>query len=43
MTLPSLAFLLGMTSLVAGLVAVQPAAIVIGLVVVTVALYEGRA
>lgn len=42
MTLPGLAFILGFISLLAGLVLVQPAAIVLGLLVMLVAWFEGR-
>ena len=41
MTLPGFALVLGGISLVAGLVAFQPIAIVLGLVVIIVALHEG--
>lgn len=43
MTMPGLALILGGISLVAGLVAVQPISIVLGLLVVLVALHQGSA
>ena len=42
MTLPVIAIILGFISLLAGLVLVQPAAIVLGLLVMVIAWFEGR-
>lgn len=42
MTLPGFAFILGGISLLAGLVLVQPVAIVLGLLVMVIAWFEGR-
>ena len=43
MTMPGLALILGVVCLVGGLVAFQPVSIVLGLLVVLIALHEGRA